>query len=444
MIVKKFGGTSVKNAELIQKTTSIVLSENQTTLVVVSAFSGVTNTLVDIINSLETENYNIAREKINTIIEIHSTCIKQLNLPISMFDLVNDAEQKLLNLVDAIEILGEITEKSKAYILSFGEILSSKIIYSYFTTVTGETTYIDSRQLIKTDTNFLEAEVNQTATQNAINSILMPLLVSNKYIIMAGFISSDTNGLTTTLGRGGSDYTAAIIAEAVKADRLDIWTDVNGILSSDPRFINNTKSLPEVSYIEASELAYFGAKVLHPKTIYPAVSSNIPVYVKNTYQPDFAGTKITLKENKSNSIIAIAFRKNITIINIHSNRMLGAHGFLKKVFEVFADNHTSVDLVATSEVSISLTIDNTLHLSRIKDELSKFASIEIIPHTAIISAIGDGIRDIAGISGDFFSVLDGINIMMISMGASEVNLSIVVSEAHCIEAVQLLHDKFIK
>jgi aspartate kinase len=262
------------------------------------------------------------------------------------------------------------------------------------------------------------------------------------YIITGGFVGSDSTGRTTTLGRGGSDYSAAIFASLLHAERLEIWTDVDGILTADPRMIPEARLVQDVTYAEASELAYFGTKVLHPKTIFPSVEQNIPVCVMNTFHPDNSGTRILAKLNKGQGIKAITFRKNITLINIHSNRMLGAFGFLANVFEVFKKHTTPVDLVSTSEVSISVTIDSNEYLDRIIEDLSRIATTSVYSDKAIISAIGEGIRGDSGIAARFFAALDGIEISLVTMGASEINLSIVVNGDSLERAIRNLHFEF--
>jgi aspartate kinase len=329
-------------------------------------------------------------------------------------------------------------------ILSQGEMLSSVIVYNALKKAGIKTTYVDARNIMKTDSNYTEAVVDFNKTGNEVDKIKDRLFLENDCIITGGFYGANENGAVTTLGRGGSDYSAAIFASALKADKLEIWTDVDGILTSDPRLIKDTKLILSLSYTEAAELAFFGAKVLHPKTIYPAVNSQIPVVVLNSFNPSNPGTNIIGIRSNIKMIKAIAFRKGVTVINVNSFRMLGAYGFLSKVFEIFNDFETPVDLVATSEVNVSMTIDDDKNLSFIIDELEKFANVNIQKRQAIISAVGEGIRDTAGIAGKFFSALAGININLVSIGASDVNLSIVVAEDDLEKAVILLHETFFK
>ncbi|MBX3044713.1 MAG: lysine-sensitive aspartokinase 3 [Candidatus Kapabacteria bacterium] len=441
MIVMKFGGTSVKDAEAIKRTVSIVKSRRKQSIVVVSAFAGITNSLVELIDSIHMHQYDTANDIIGSIKMRHLLASDDLGITINVAHKINTVCDNLSKIVYALDIIGEVSSKSKDMILASGEILSSFIVAEYAKNIIDNVIHIDSGKLIQTDSNFTNAEVDIEQTNKQVNNFLDK---TSKFdvAICGGFIAEDKNGNQTTLGRGGSDYSAAIIAQSLGADVLEIWTDVDGILTSDPRMIQNAMLLREISYLEAAELAYFGAKVLHPKTIYPAINAKIPVYVLNSFKPNGNGTLITEDSPYSNIIKAIAFRKNITIINVTSNRMLGAYGFLAKVFDVFLLNETSVDLVTTSEVSISLTIDNDGNLDNIIKDLSHFATTDVYKGRAIISVVGEGIRDTAGIASRFFVALNGVNIYMISMGASEINLSIVVSEKDLEKSVKLLHKEF--
>lgn len=438
MTVMKFGGTSVKDAAAIRRTINIVSKKNEPVWVVVSAFAGITNKLVSIVDYIEKRKSEEAIRIVDEIRNLHFQVADDLQILNYVTDFISGVSDELKRIVYALEVLGEITGKSKDMIFSTGERLSSFIVYNYALSQINNLIHINSREIIRTDSNFTSAEVDFAATKQLIAEKVVP----EKSVICGGFVASDKHNHTTTLGRGGSDYSAAVIAKCIGAKSLEIWTDVDGILTSDPRMIPNAMLIKEISYKEAAELAFFGAKVLHPKTIYPAVESNIPVFVLNSYNPDNTGTLITCQSPYVSMIKAIAFRKNTTVINVSSNRMLGAYGFLAKVFDVFLLNETPVDLVTTSEVSISLTIDNDSNLDAIIKDLSSFSSIEIMKNCAIISVVGEGIRDTAGIASRFFNAVSGVNISMISMGASEINLSIVVSENELEKSVKLLHNEF--
>jgi aspartate kinase len=442
MKVLKFGGTSVQNSAAINQVFDIIKDQKSKLVIVVSAMSGITNYLVDIVENLKQNKLVKSIEIIDVIYKKHKSLINELELGIETNSFLDEKVSQFIQLIKALDVLGEISPKSQDMIFSLGEILSSKIIADYYFSKGLKVTHIDSRDVIITDNNFTEANVDFERSNKLIAEKMLSILNSDDFIICGGFIGSTEQGWTTTLGRGGSDYSAAVLASALNAEVLEIWTDVNGILTSDPRVIKNVKLLNQVSYEEAAELAYFGAKVLHPKTIFPAVEKRIPVKVLNTFNPTCKGTTIVSNESDHSILKAIAFRKGVSVINIISNRMLGAFGFLSKVFEIFNKYKTSVDIITTSEVSISLTIDDDSNISIIKQELAKFATVEVQPEFAIIAAIGYGVKNKSGLASRFFTVLQGINISMVSIGASEVNMSIVVKENDVINAVELLHNEF--
>lgn len=438
----KFGGTSVKDDTAIKRVINIIKNKSGKKLIVVSAFSSVTDKLVNIIKYLNELKPQNALSIVEELRNRHLDTAKSLGVLKETSDIINISFNELERLISAIDIIGEVTKRSEDYILSMGERLSSLIIYHYANLEDISISHLDSRELIKTKQEDKENILLKDVSENLINENVNPLFNKFENIICGGFISSNLEGITTTLGRGGSDYTAAIYSAALNATKLEIWTDVDGILTSDPRMVKGTKLIKAVSYVEASELAYFGAKVLHPKTIYPAIEQEIPVFVLNTFKPDSTGTRIVSKQLFNSVIKAIAFRKSITVINIHSNRMLGAYGFLSEVFEIFKKYQTSVDLITTSEVSISLTIDDDSNLENILNDLNKFSKTEVYPNRSIISAVGEGIRHTAGIAARFFGVLKGINVSMVSLGASEVNLGVVVNDEDLERAVLLLHQEF--
>lgn len=442
MIVMKFGGTSVKDAQAIVRVANIVKSELESGFIVVSAFASITNSIVKIISCLKNNNMPDVAKEVTKISNYHRIVISELMLHEELNKYIDDKINELSQFIEALNILGEVTPKSSDLLLSFGETLSSYIIYHAFLKLGLSVKYFDSKLLIKTDSIHNEANVDFKKSNDLIGKCSNEFLNNFQFILTQGFIASNSEGHITTLGRGGSDYSAAIIASAIGADKLEIWTDVNGVLTSDPKIIKEALLVKTLSYKEAAEIAYFGAKVLHPKTIYPAIKKGIPVYVLNSYKPELKGTKIISDKGRVKIIKAIAFRKGIIVINIHSSGMLGAYGFLYRVFEIFKKFETSVDLVTTSEVSISLTIDSENNLSAIVEELKKFATISIKRGQAILSAIGEGIRDTAGIGARFFNALKGINITMVSIGASEVNISIIVSEKDLEQAVIQLHKEF--
>jgi aspartate kinase len=442
MIVRKFGGTSVKDATAIRQVGSIVAGKQGKCLVVASALSGVTNELVRLLELFSDRDFGKSAPLIASLRERHLSLANELGVVEECRETIEEKCRFLGLVAHSVDILGETTPKTKDLVLSTGELLSSCIIFQYLSKKGNPAGYADPSSILKTDAHFNEAEVDWDETEIAVKSILDPLFSRHDLVVTGGFVGSDSQGRITTLGRGGSDYSAAIFASVLGAEKLEIWTDVPGILTCDPRMVKEAVTVSEVSYEEASELAFFGAKVLHPKTIFPAIKANIPVYVLDTFRPGSAGTKIVAATHTGKSIKAIAFRKNITVINITSNRMLGAYGFLSKVFQVFDSHRTSVDLVSTSEVSISCTIDSLVSIDAITRDLEKFGTVQVFREKAIIAAIGEGVRDSSGIASRFFTALKGINISLVTMGASEINLSIVVDENELETAVRQLHQEF--
>lgn len=436
MIILKFGGTSVKDAQAIANVVSIVKNYKEKCIVVVSALSKVTDILVNI-SKTHQEGTELAKN-IELLKQMHYKVVDDLKL-YHQARVYIDMEINKITKICSKEVL-ENSDFDE--IQSKGEVLSSFLVSQAFIQFGERAALLDSRNCIITDSNFSSANPQFELTKIKVNEELQKFDDGIKFYICGGFIGRDENQNVTTLGRGGSDYSAAIYAMCVEAERLEIWTDVDGILTCDPRMIADAKRILKLSYTEASELAYFGAKVLHPKTIHPAVEKNIPVVVKNTYNPENSGTWIENSDSNTKILKAIAFRKNITVINIISNRMLGAFGFLSKVFEVFKNHETSVDLVATSEVSISLTIDDISKIDQIRKDLEAFSAISVSNENAIISIVGEGIKETAGIAARFFGVLSGVNIAMVCVGASEVNLSIVVKLEDLEKAVKLIHKEF--
>ncbi len=432
--VLKFGGTSVKDAETIDKVFKIVSNNAGKQAIVVSAHAGVTNMLVDICNSKKEEISPILSE----LFKKHSFIANEL----CILDKVKDFIQNELSEIDVITNYLPLSPQLKDVVMSKGEILSSTIIYTYFESKGLKVSYVDAREVMKTNSRFTNAELEFDKSCDIISERFTSENKSNDITVMGGFIASDEEGRPTTLGRGGSDYSAAVIASAMGAEELQIWTDVNGILTSDPRVINVVKKVRKLSYSEASELSFFGAKVLHPSTIHPAVKKGIPVRVKNTFNPTDDGTLVLSERSNIKMIKAIAFRKEVVTITLCSNRMLGAYGFMSKVFQIFENLKIPVDIVTTSEVSISVTVDKSEYNPIVEKELSVLGDVVISDDNAIIAAIGEGIKQTAGIANRLFGALKGINISMVSVGASEVNLSIVVKELDLQRAVTLLHEEF--
>ena len=437
MIVMKFGGTSVGNAESIAKVANIIKNNlNKKPVAVVSAVTKITDALIKLANECKE---GMGEETLHNIKKIHYRILEKLSMDNNLIK--NDIDE-LENLVKEINPDSNLDKKTIDHFQSFGERMSSKIVAAQLIKVGVESKSFNAWDLgFLTDSEFGNAEPLKKAYQNLNKSIKHLEIVP----VITGFIGRTEQGEITTLGRGGSDYTAAIVGAAIDAEEIQIWTDVDGIMSSDPKIVGNAKTLDNVSFAEASELAYFGARVLHPKTILPAMDKNIPVRVLNTFNPSGKGTIILKEANGAKQIIkAIACKKNITLINVDSTRMLGASGFLARLFDIFKNYRKSIDVVSTSEVSVSLTVDDDQNLQQIFKELEEIASIEVSKNKAIICVVGERMQKTPGVSGRTFMALGNnhVNIEMISQGASEINITFIVDGKDADNAVKALHKEF--
>lgn len=447
MIVMKFGGTSVEDAKAIDRVACIVQRRlEKRPVVVVSAMAKVTDTLLTmaraagsgerktalkLCRSLQERHYNAASELLGTALftEFHS-------------EIGSDFEA-LDELLRGISAVGEITPRTTDHVASFGEMLSSKIVAAAFAARGIASTHIDSREVLITDTNYMQAVPLYDETDSRLQAKIAPLLREGRVPVMGGFIGASRSGITTTIGRGGSDFSAAIFGAGLGAESIEIWTDVDGILTTDPRICPSARRIKLISFDEAAELAYFGAKVLHPATVLPAIQKNIPVYVLNSRNPDCEGTRITTRAPHSKNIFkAIAVKKHITIVEVAAPRMLLAHGFLRGIFEAFDRHKVAVDVVSTSEVSVSLTIDSTHALPALAADLAKLADVKYEGRKAIVCLVGENLRETPGIAALVFRELTDKKIRMISQGASEINLTFVIEEDEVPDVIQRLHNKF--
>ena len=355
---------------------------------------------------------------------------------------VGRAFDSLDELVRGIAILRELTPRTADLIVSYGERLSSVMVAAAFAERGIASAHVDARDVIFTDDHFGKAMPDEAAIERALEQKVLPLLDAGQVPVMGGFIGS-SNGITTTLGRGGSDYTGALVGGGLHAGAIEIWTDVDGIMTTDPRICPDALRVRTISFEEAAELAYFGAKVLHPATILPAVQKNIPVRVLNSRNAANEGTVITaMPPSCLSPFKSIAVKKRLTIIDIVASRMLLAHGFLKLVFDVFDRHQCAIDMVSTSEVSISVTVDSREALPAIGAELSRLADVKFEGNKALVCLVGEDIRGHSGIAGQVFSAISHINVRMISQGASEINMSFMINEEDVPEAVRALHGHF--
>ncbi|HEX4274799.1 MAG TPA: lysine-sensitive aspartokinase 3 [Bryobacteraceae bacterium] len=446
MIVMKFGGTSVESAAAIERVAQIVKARsNRKPIVVVSAMGKTTNKLLAIAQTAIAGKREDYIRQLHDLRDFHSREARQV-VPLShraeLDRTLDDHFQEMTELVKGIAVLGELTPRSIDAISSYGERLSSYIVALAFEHFGLPSAHLDSRRVIVTDRRHTQAAPIFSETWKRLAEIVPPL-AQQKVVVMGGFIASTQDGITSTLGRGGSDFTASIVGAGVHAEEIQIWTDVDGMLTADPTILPGGHRVKTISFAEAAELAYFGAKVLHPSTVIPAIERNIPVLILNSRRPDVAGTRI-VKESVpcSNAVKSIACKRKIALVNIHSTRMLMAHGFLRRIFEIFDRHETSVDMVATSEVSVSLTIDDTNQTAAICRELSEFAEVTMEPDQAIVCLVGENIRYTPGVATRVFGALRNTNIRMISQGASLLNLSVVVAEKDLRQSVEALHTEF--
>lgn len=439
MIIMKFGGTSVGSAERIKATCSIIASfRERKPVVVVSAVGGITDRLLE--SAKRAADDGVAD---TSFIEArHSEIIKELGIDSAI------VEKELCELREIIHVITKIKYESARItdiVSSFGERMSAKIVAACMNKQGYASRSFNAYDIgFVTDSNFGSAEI----LPESFGLIRQEVMQIREIPIITGFIAKDKRGHITTLGRGGSDYTAAIIGAAIGADEIQIWTDVNGVMTTDPRIVSEAKTLPVISFEEAAESAYFGAKVLHPKTIVPAIKKNIPVKVLNSFNPLHEGTTIVSECSACKGIVRIiSLKRNITIINVASTRMLDAYGFLAKLFEVFSRNKISVDMLATSEVSVSLTVDNSINsesLSSAVEELKRIGEVTMQSGKAIVCLVGTGMKSSIGLGARVFASLarERINVEMMSQGASEINFGMVVDCADAEKSVRCLHKEF--
>ena len=446
MIVIKFGGTSVGDAERVANAIEIVAERRHLQpIVVVSALAGVTNDLVaaseaarscdiarvnEIVSRVRQRHEDVAMQLVQQKFDFFEAFIKQLDKQI----------EQIHTILKGIALLGEITLRAKDKVVSIGEKLSS-VLFAYSMLMRNlPSEHVESEEVIWTDDHFGGATPLMDCTREAAERVLVPLLERNRIPIMGGFIGRTIDGATTTLGRNGSDYSAAIVGAAVGADEVQIWTDVDGLLTCDPRLVPGARVIDLISFDEAAELAQFGAK-LHPRTLEPAVAANIPVRVLNTHNPASPGTLITRAgTTRDAGARSIARKKGITVVHVVSNKMLGAHGFLARLFSVFESLKISVDLIATSEVSVSVTVDEKHDMDELKQRLQQIADdVELIDNQCIVAVVGRDLMSDSRTGARVLEALRGMPVKMVSLGRSGLNLSLVVDDANADAAVKAIH-----
>jgi aspartate kinase len=446
MIVMKFGGTSVESAAAIERVARIVAAHrDRNPVVVVSAMGKTTNRLLAIAKTAIHGRRDEFLAQIHDLRAFHS---REARLVVPLAEraeldrTLDEHFQELTELVKGLAVVGELTPRSIDAISSYGERLSSIIVTLAFRHFGLHARHLDARRVIVTNGKHTHAAPLFAETYARLAEIVPPL-AQDAVVVMGGFIGATEEGVTSTLGRGGSDFTASIVGAGIGAEEIQIWTDVDGMLTADPTILPGGHRVKCISFAEAAELAYFGAKVLHPATVVPAVEKNIPVLILNSRRPTVQGTRIVGERVPcANAVKSIACKRRITIVNVHSNSMLMAHGFLRRIFEIFDRYETAVDMVATSEVSVSLTIDDTERLSAICEELRTFSDVNMENDQTIVCLVGDNIRYTPGIAARVFTAIRDVNARMVSQGASLLNLSFVIADADVRRTVEALHKEF--
>jgi aspartate kinase len=449
LVVMKFGGTSVEDPEAINRTASIVagrVASGKQTVVVVSAMAKVTDLLLRAASSAAKGDRTGALAISSRLRARHrdTACalIKSAECP-ALCNLIEENFDSLDEILRGLAAILELTPRISDLIVSYGERLSSRIITAAFAEQGINASHLDARNVVITDSQFQRAAPIDALIEKRAAEHLRPLLDEGKVPVMGGFIASNEAGITTTLGRGGSDFTGALVGGALSADAIEIWTDVDGIMTSDPRVCPDALRVKVISFEEAAELAYFGAKVLHPATILPAVKKSIPVLVLNSRNPSNEGTRIvSVAPHCDSPFKSIAVKKKLSIIDVVASRMLMTHGYLKAIFDIFDKYQCPVDMVSTSEVSVSLTVDSNEKLPLIAADLSKLADVNYEGKKALICMVGEDIRGQSGMAAQVFTAIRHINVRMISQGASEINMSFMIDEEDADEAVRSLHAAF--
>jgi aspartate kinase len=444
MIVCKFGGTSVADAAAIQRAGAIVGGRAaQQPVVVVSALAGVTNALLAIAEQATAGQLIIAIRGVETLRERH-LAEAQLLVGDDLGELGVDISahfDELAALAEALCTLGHLTPRSLDAIAALGERCSSLMVVAAFRAQGLAADHVDARLVMRTNANFTKAEPDEEAIAVAAREHIIPIVKAGRIPVLGGFVGATATGITTTLGRGGSDYSGALIGAAIGATAIEIWTDVDGMLTADPRVVPNAQLIEEIRFEEASELASFGAKVLHPSTIAPAVKREIPVFVFNSKQPEGKGTRITF-EAPARAVTAIAGRSGISIVRVRSTKMLMAHGFLRQVFEIFAKHRTAVDVVATSEVSVSLTIDDSAPLEDLLGDLAALGDVAVERQRGIVALVGTTLGSSSPTMARALTALGDHRVHMLSLSSTGINLTVILDGDAVHDAMRRLHDAF--
>jgi len=456
MVVMKFGGTSVADQAAIERLMGIVARQREKDVaagdpapgpvVVVSALSGVTDRLLGVAAEAGAGDNEGARHNLRDLRARHLTVAEVVTdetLRAAARADIDREFDELERIVDALGVLREVSPRWLDTIAATGEIVSSRIVAAALAARGLHGSWVDARSVIVTSGEHMAAVPQFPETTAALEAHVRPLLTTGHVPVLGGFVGATTGGITTTLGRGGSDFSGAIVGSCLQAAEIQIWTDVDGMLTADPRIVAEPRVVPHISFAEASELAYFGAKVLHPATIQPAVARDIPVRILNSKRAEAPGTLITAERPPSDlGLTALASKKHVTVVDITSTRMLMAHGFLRRLFEVFERHKTPVDVVTTSEVSVSVTVDDRRRLPAIVEALSEFAEVSLEHDMAIVCAVGEGLNTEPRLVARVFDAVGDVPVKLLSQAASRRNITFVIREADVPLVLGRLHDAF--
>lgn len=446
MIVAKFGGTSVGDAQAIARAAAIVRTRlDRHPVVVVSAFGGTTNRLIEIAEHAASGQLIVALSILEELRVRHDEAVTALlSGDVSHAEVAAETGalfDELAHLAEALSVLGHLTRRSHDAVAAMGERLSAPIVTAAMIRHGVPAVLVDARRVISTDDEFGKAEPLADEIADNCRAILSPLLRDGKVPVLGGYIGANAAGVTTTIGRGGSDYSASLIGAAMDAEAIEIWTDVDGMLTADPRVVPDARLIAHIRFDEASELASFGAKVLHPSTITPAVKRSIPVFIFNSRNPEGTGTRITFDAPRL-PVRAIAGKTRTVVVKLRSPRMLAAPGALRAIFEVFERNRTSVDVVATSEVSVSVTLDDDQHLETLVAQLSAFGDVTVERQRGIVALVGAGLSESTVTMARALHALGDLRLHMVSLSATGINLTLIVDGDAVHEAIRRLHAAF--
>jgi aspartate kinase len=449
----KFGGTSVADQAAIERLIATVRRQREREgtsaspgpVVVVSALSGVTDRLLGVAAEAGAGDTEGARHNLRDLRARHMTVAEVVTddaLRAALREDIDREFDELERIAHALAVLREVSPRWLDTIAAAGEIVSSRIVAAALASRDLQGSWVDARCVVVTDGEHTAAAPQFAETTAALEAIVTPLLAAGRIPVVGGFVGATTAGVTTTLGRGGSDFSGAILGSCLHAAEIQIWTDVDGMLTADPRQVANPRVVPHLSFAEASELAYFGAKVLHPATIQPAVARDIPVRILNAKRADAPGTLITADRPPGAGLTALASKKHVTVVDITSTRMLMAHGFLRRLFEVFERHKTPVDVVTTSEVSVSVTVDDRRRLPAIVEALSEFAEVSCEHDMAIVCAVGEGLQQEPQLVGRVLAAVGEVPVRLLSQAASRRNITFVIREGDVPLVLGRLHDHF--